>query len=146
MSNKKKKKTRSGYLKKSSQGGDKPEIQPRKLVPKPGKFGKEIDDIFTGVYQRTPEVQVPESREVRAEIAKKKRKRNELNVGVNNTTEIRPRMRRPKMRTLNNNNLESQPRKRTPEGFRVFKEEEIGFNRTDAGGTRLCPFDCNCCF
>ncbi|EJD07218.1 DUF1764-domain-containing protein [Fomitiporia mediterranea MF3/22] len=37
------------------------------------------------------------------------------------------------------------PRKRTEEGFLVYKEDELGIR--DAGGhTSLCPFDCDCCF
>ena len=29
-------------------------------------------------------------------------------------------------------------------GLRVFKAHALGLGR--GGGTRLCPFDCNCCF
>ncbi|CAI5457620.1 unnamed protein product [Closterium sp. Yama58-4] len=41
---------------------------------------------------------------------------------------------------------ESKPRKRTEEGYRVYMEEELGWNKKSAGGTALCPFDCDCCF
>ncbi|GJP42603.1 hypothetical protein CLOM_g2148 [Closterium sp. NIES-68] len=41
---------------------------------------------------------------------------------------------------------ESKPRKRTQEGYRVYGEEELGWNKKTAGGTALCPFDCDCCF
>lgn len=34
--------------------------------------------------------------------------------------------------------------KRTEEGFLVFKEAELSIDPT-AGGTPLCPFDCDCC-
>ncbi|KAI9462394.1 hypothetical protein BJY52DRAFT_145589 [Lactarius psammicola] len=37
------------------------------------------------------------------------------------------------------------PRRKTEEGFSIFKEDELGIN-VEAGGTPLCPFDCNCCF
>lgn len=37
-------------------------------------------------------------------------------------------------------------RKRTNDGLTVYAEEELGFGRKDAGGTPLCPFDCQCCF
>lgn len=40
----------------------------------------------------------------------------------------------------------STSRKKTAEGFAVYKEEELGFNAKSAGGTDLCPFDCKCCF
>lgn len=37
------------------------------------------------------------------------------------------------------------PRRKTEEGYRIFKEDELGI--TDVGGdTPLCPFDCDCCF
>ncbi|CAK9782865.1 DUF1764-domain-containing protein [Cutaneotrichosporon oleaginosum] len=36
-------------------------------------------------------------------------------------------------------------RKRTEEGYFVFKEAELGID-PEAGGTPLCPFDCDCCF
>ena len=36
--------------------------------------------------------------------------------------------------------------KRTVDGFAVYKEEELGWNKKDAGGTAACPFDCDCCF
>ncbi|KIP12592.1 hypothetical protein PHLGIDRAFT_61567 [Phlebiopsis gigantea 11061_1 CR5-6] len=36
------------------------------------------------------------------------------------------------------------PRRKTEEGFLVYKEDELGI--TDQGGdTPLCPFDCECC-
>ncbi|CAI5499868.1 unnamed protein product [Closterium sp. Naga37s-1] len=41
---------------------------------------------------------------------------------------------------------DSKARKRTVEGFRVYKEEELGWNKKTAGGTAQCPFDCDCCF
>jgi hypothetical protein len=36
------------------------------------------------------------------------------------------------------------PGKRTEEGYLVFKEAELGID-PEAGGTPLCPFDCECC-
>jgi len=37
------------------------------------------------------------------------------------------------------------PRRKTEEGFSIFKEAELDIN-PEAGGTPLCPFDCDCCF
>jgi hypothetical protein len=34
--------------------------------------------------------------------------------------------------------------RQTEEGFSIFKEAELGIN-VEAGGTPLCPFDCDCC-
>ncbi|TFY79730.1 hypothetical protein EWM64_g4288 [Hericium alpestre] len=37
------------------------------------------------------------------------------------------------------------PRRKTEEGFSIFKEDELGI-RPESGETPLCPFDCDCCF
>ncbi|GHJ83861.1 hypothetical protein NliqN6_0263 [Naganishia liquefaciens] len=37
------------------------------------------------------------------------------------------------------------PRRKTEEGFFIFKEAELGI-RPESGDTPLCPFDCDCCF
>ncbi|ESQ41142.1 hypothetical protein EUTSA_v10014970mg [Eutrema salsugineum] len=138
-----KKKSSSSSLKNPSQEVDRPGIQQNKPVPKPGKLGIEIDEIFSGRMKKKlsqevekpaiqptkpvprPELEKPESKE---EVAKKerKRKRNELD-GFNN-------------------NPKSRPRKRTKDGLPVFTEDELGINKAYAGDTPLCPFDCNCCF
>ncbi|EIW67339.1 hypothetical protein TREMEDRAFT_64590 [Tremella mesenterica DSM 1558] len=36
-------------------------------------------------------------------------------------------------------------RRKTEEGFLIYKESELGIDPT-SGGTPLCPFDCDCCF
>lgn len=36
--------------------------------------------------------------------------------------------------------------KRTEDGLRIYTEEALGFNKKGAGGTPLCPFDCDCCY
>ncbi|KAF8641144.1 hypothetical protein AX17_000786 [Amanita inopinata Kibby_2008] len=37
------------------------------------------------------------------------------------------------------------PRRRTEEGWLVYKEDELGIGE-GGGDTPLCPFDCDCCF
>ncbi|KAJ4880731.1 Uncharacterized protein Rs2_37786 [Raphanus sativus] len=128
-----KKKSSTSSMRKLSQAGDKPSLQQKKPVPKPGKIGKEIDDIFGGgknkkkpsqsgvkpaatVQQTKPEM-----------VAKRKRKRSEVE-GFSKS---------PKS---------GGPRKRTEDGLLVFTEDELGINKANAGNTRLCPFDCQCCF
>jgi len=37
-------------------------------------------------------------------------------------------------------------RRKTDDGFTVYTEEELKWNKKNAGGTKLCPFDCDCCF
>ncbi|RDB28914.1 Uncharacterized protein C6G9.01c [Hypsizygus marmoreus] len=39
----------------------------------------------------------------------------------------------------------SGPRKKTEEGWAIYKEDELGI-RDEGGETPLCPFDCECCF
>ncbi|KAG7099358.1 hypothetical protein E1B28_001214 [Marasmius oreades] len=37
------------------------------------------------------------------------------------------------------------PRRKTEEGWLIFKEDELGIN-DEGGDTPMCPFDCQCCF
>ncbi|EPT04223.1 hypothetical protein FOMPIDRAFT_1021927 [Fomitopsis schrenkii] len=37
------------------------------------------------------------------------------------------------------------PRRKTEEGFAIYKEDELGISDT-GGNTPLCPFDCDCCY
>ncbi|XP_019084179.1 PREDICTED: uncharacterized protein C6G9.01c-like [Camelina sativa] len=164
---KKMRKSNSTTMKKPSQGEAKPVVQQAKRVLKPGKFGKEIEDIFAARIKLRPRVQIPETNETKAEIAKKKRKRDRLERKNNPGSEPRRRQRmertevdnypesevRRQTTELDNNPEEktkkkkrSGPRKITTDGLKVFREDEIGFNKAKSGGTRLCPFDCNCCF
>ncbi|KAJ7169684.1 hypothetical protein C8R46DRAFT_1089652 [Mycena filopes] len=39
----------------------------------------------------------------------------------------------------------SGPRRKTEEGFLIYKEDELGIG-DEGGQTDLCPFDCQCCF
>lgn len=39
----------------------------------------------------------------------------------------------------------AEGRKRTEEGFAIYKEDELGFGKS-GGNTDQCPFDCECCF
>jgi hypothetical protein len=38
----------------------------------------------------------------------------------------------------------SGPRRKTDDGFNIYKEDELGISNT-GGDTPLCPFDCECC-
>lgn len=128
FSGKKNKSSSAGSLMKSSQEVERPAVQQTKQVLKPGKLGKEIDDIFGGRKKKKPELDKPEEKETKEVIAKRKRKRkrNEVDGFKNNS--------------------KTRPRKRTEDGLLVYTEDELGVNKAYAGGTPLCPFDCNCCF
>ncbi|KAG8062214.1 hypothetical protein GUJ93_ZPchr0003g17155 [Zizania palustris] len=41
---------------------------------------------------------------------------------------------------------EKRPRRRTADGLAIYSADELRFGKVDAGGTPLCPFDCDCCF
>lgn len=97
----------------------------------PKKLGSEIDEIFAGKKRKKPEVEKVKPDEVTKKTDRKK---------TNNRKKIKGRddgefVDRP-----------SRPRKRTEDGLTLYTEEELGFNKGDAGGTPLCPFDCSCCF
>ncbi|CAN8299340.1 unnamed protein product [Cochlearia groenlandica] len=126
-----KKNSNTCSLKKPSQELQKSTIQGTKQAPKPGKLGKEIDDIFAGrKKKKQPVVEIAETKpEVAKNKTKMKRKRNDFD-GFSS----------------NGNHTRNRPRKRTEDGLVVFTEEELGVNKANAGYTRLCPFDCNCCF
>ncbi|KAL1202199.1 hypothetical protein V5N11_018154 [Cardamine amara subsp. amara] len=160
----KKMKTSTTSLKKSLKVGDKPEIQLTKQVPKPGKFGAEIDDIFGGRNKKKPQLEIPEKNDTKVEIAKwntKKKKKTsstttslkkpdlEIPEKKDSKVEIAKLKRKRKRNELDdgfNNTSKRRSRKRTVEGFLVYTEDELCVNKSNAGSTRLCPFDCNCCF
>lgn len=43
---------------------------------------------------------------------------------------------------------EAEARKRTEEGYKIYTEDELGLGASskNAGYTKDCPFDCQCCF
>jgi len=51
----------------------------------------------------------------------------------------------PKRSEQDRDSREMFPRRRTKEGWLIYKEDELGI-RDGGGDTPLCPFDCECCF
>ncbi|XP_015059778.1 uncharacterized protein C6G9.01c [Solanum pennellii] len=98
---------------------------------KPKKPGSEIDDIFAGKKRKKPELQEKSSGVAVTEPKKaKKSKENSGRIPKDNVLSEPPR----------------RSRKKTADGFTLYTEEELGIGRSNAGGTSLCPFDCDCCF
>ncbi|KAL8110877.1 hypothetical protein AgCh_026580 [Apium graveolens] len=98
-------------------------------------FGSEIDEIFSSKKRKMSEMvgKVAESNVVSVSKMTKKRKKT---VAANKgSKDIKGPLDVP-----------SGQRKRTKDGLVIYTEEELGFGKSDAGGTRLCPFDCDCCF
>ncbi|KAI3956944.1 hypothetical protein MKX01_000978 [Papaver californicum] len=110
---------------------DKVEKQDKPIV-KGKKVANEIDEIFAIKKKRKKELEEVEKAEEKAssELKKsaKKIKRSRMSEGV---TFVDP---------------PSRPRRKTNDGLTIYSETELGITNSDAGGTRLCPFDCSCCF
>ncbi|WOG84074.1 hypothetical protein DCAR_0103254 [Daucus carota subsp. sativus] len=103
----------------------------RKAVD-PKVFGAEIDEIFSSKKRKKPETEDKVVENKAATSTKKKKKPRATNKPTN---DIKGPLDTP-----------AGQRKRTKDGLVVYTEEELGFGKSDAGGTRLCPFDCDCCF
>ncbi|XP_024535809.1 uncharacterized protein C6G9.01c-like [Selaginella moellendorffii] len=71
------------------------------------------------------------------------KKRKKPAVEQEQQPKARKRVKKKKKNAAKN---QEEKRKKTQEGFSVYTEEELGCNKKDAGGTALCPFDCDCCF
>ena len=95
------------------------------------KASSEIDEIFAGKKRKKSEPEKTEkpNEDVTGNPKKMKKKKKDKESNDNGFTEP-----------------PSRPRKRTNDGFTVYREDELGIDKADAGGTALCPFDCSCCF
>ncbi|KAI3916739.1 hypothetical protein MKW92_009647 [Papaver armeniacum] len=110
---------------------DKVEKQDKPIV-KGKKVANEIDEIFAIRKKRKKELEEVEKAEEKESLelkkSAKKMKRSRVSEGV---AFVDP---------------PSRPRRKTNDGFTIYSETELGIANSDAGGTRLCPFDCSCCF
>ncbi|CAA2979195.1 Hypothetical predicted protein [Olea europaea subsp. europaea] len=113
-------------------------VEQEKSTSKPKKMGSEIDDIFAGKKRKKPEKERAEAKKPAKESAAKAEQHKEMKI------------KKKRENRIPEGNLfaETPPRpwKKTGDGLTVYTEEELGIGKPDAGGTRLCPFDCNCCF
>ncbi|KAL6521535.1 hypothetical protein OROGR_018104 [Orobanche gracilis] len=102
------------------------------------KVGSEIDEIFAGKKRKRPE----------------KDKANNQKKPVKGPQDGLRIVKNVKSQSLKDSVVKdngilgstSRPRKNTADGLTIYTEEELGIGKADAGGTGLCPFDCNCCF
>ncbi|KAI3872621.1 hypothetical protein MKX03_037360 [Papaver bracteatum] len=110
---------------------DKVEKQDTPIV-KGKKVANEIDEIFAIRKKRKKELEEVEKAQEKESLelikSAKKMKRSRVSEGV---AFVDP---------------PSRPRRKTNDGFTIYSETELGIANSDAGGTRLCPFDCSCCF
>lgn len=98
------------------------------------KFGKEIDDIFSSKKRKKPEFEKKAGDNVATKSNKAQKKNS------------RGRDKVPKDINRSVVKVPTSARKKTGDGLVIYSEEELGIGKADAGGTRLCPFDCDCCF
>ncbi|KAI3892240.1 hypothetical protein MKW92_044901 [Papaver armeniacum] len=91
------------------------------------KIADEIDEIFAIKKKRKWKRQ-KKKRVWNLQMRGKKMKRNKVSGGV---AYVDP---------------PSRPKREANDGFTIYSETELGIANSDAGGTRLCPFDCSCCF
>ncbi|CAH1444259.1 unnamed protein product [Lactuca virosa] len=104
-----------------------------KVHSTPKSFGQEIEDIFSK-KRKKPEQQKSKKRVKDGkhdESLDRKKPRNKS--GGSNVK-------------IFENEQTVTPKRKTGDGLVIYSEEELGIGKADAGGTRLCPFDCDCCF
>ena len=118
----------------------------------------EIDAIFSRC-KKPPVPDMPSSAEVTLSNQKKRKEqsieedeeREGEGEGEGNQIVKRPEKKKKKKTKSQETTGLSQmspkkPRRKTEDGFSVYTEEDLGWNKKNAGGTNLCPFDCDCCF
>ncbi|XP_021907643.1 uncharacterized protein C6G9.01c [Carica papaya] len=110
-----------------------PVVEEEKPTSKSKELSKEIDEIFAGKKRKKPELKkengdgegTPKNKEKKKKKTKKKSK-GDTDDGFED--------------------LPARPRKKTEDGLTIYTEVELGMSKANAGGTPLCPFDCDCCF
>lgn len=134
--------------KKSTQMAECPVGEDDKKKPSiaPKKVRDEIDEIFAGKKRKKPDnnekkvqkvVEIVEASKLddKADKTNNKKKRKDIKKSSGDEE--------------NGNHISDKPsrqRKRTGDGLTIYTEDELGIGKADAGGTSLCPFDCDCCF
>ncbi|BBN02730.1 hypothetical protein MPTK1_2g17640 [Marchantia polymorpha subsp. ruderalis] len=106
-----------------------------------GKSSKsEIDEIFGNKKRK---VVVPEQ-DLHAELAAQTKNKKKKKKGGEAEKSVSISSNRPSSNSVTPSSAKA--RKKTIDGFTIYSEDEIGFGKKNAGGTSLCPFDCECCF
>lgn len=105
-------------------------------------FGHEIEEIFSKKRKK------PEHEKTR-KVAGKKADKLDGKMGKDskkeNVGKIQKRSR-SNVEVFEKEQAARPPKRKTADGLVIYSEEDLGIGRADAGGTRLCPFDCDCCF
>ncbi|PIN22433.1 hypothetical protein CDL12_04863 [Handroanthus impetiginosus] len=117
-----------------------PAVEKEKYSTKPKKMGSEIDDIFAGKKRKKPEKDEKADSEETVKVSAANAKSHD---GLR-------KVKNGKSKSLKDSGIDEPTsrsrRKRTADGLSIYTEEELGIGKPEAGGTPLCPFDCDCCF
>ena len=121
------------------------ELEKKEKVKEKVKAKSEIDDIFGQKKRKKAEVEDEQA------AAKKKETENSEVMKLNSKGELvkpkKPKVAKPAVSAKSTPAAAgSTSRKKTEDGFTIYTAEELGFNKKNAGGSKLCPFDCDCCF
>ncbi|KAH7343695.1 hypothetical protein B0J17DRAFT_643513 [Rhizoctonia solani] len=122
--------TASKKKKKKSKKVARPEAPTNDSVDQP----IETPSASTGTKRKAPETVVDPSLEVDSKSKKAKSSKEGKKKAAVDSDDERFRDSRG-----------TGPRRRTEEGYAIYKEDELGIN-DEGGDTPLCPFDCECCY
>ncbi|XP_073126961.1 uncharacterized protein C6G9.01c [Henckelia pumila] len=118
-----------------------PVVGKEKTSSKPKRMGSEIDEIFARTKRKRLE------KDVMADKGKPaKASASASSAKSHDKLKTRKNIRTKDVGENPFADSTFHPRKKTADGLAVYTEEELGFGKPDAGGSRMCPFDCDCCF
>ncbi|KAI3451716.1 hypothetical protein Pfo_008381 [Paulownia fortunei] len=106
---------------------------------KPKKMRSEIDEIFAGKKRKRLEKEKKADTEKPAKVFA-------ANTKSHDKTKIGKLSKGNAIEGNSSADRTSRLRKKTADGLTIYTEEELGIAKPDAGGSPLCPFDCDCCF
>uniref|UniRef100_A0A7N1A6E8 DUF1764-domain-containing protein n=1 Tax=Kalanchoe fedtschenkoi TaxID=63787 RepID=A0A7N1A6E8_KALFE len=118
------------------------------------RHSDEIDEIFSSKKNNKTQAAEPENDSKGKGVGKKSKAANDGGVPRHTLLKSNKDKTDKETRVKRSNKLpadgdlfgdSSKPRKKAS-GMKIYTEEELGLNKPDAGGTPLCPFDCDCCF
>ncbi|KAF7310738.1 hypothetical protein HMN09_00616800 [Mycena chlorophos] len=107
----------------------------------------EIDDIFESKKRPAPSDSAAPSKKRQKRSAPVDTPSDASHSSKKNKTDPKPTTKPPKKQDDIQKFKDSRgtgPRRKTEEGFAIYKEDELGIN-DEGGDTPLCPFDCDCC-
>eukprot|EP00761_Pharyngomonas_kirbyi_P000576 gb/GECH01000576.1/.p1 GENE.gb/GECH01000576.1/~~gb/GECH01000576.1/.p1 ORF type:complete len:166 (+),score=49.53 gb/GECH01000576.1/:1-498(+) len=118
--------------------------KPQKLASKKkNKKSNEIENIFGDLKtQKRNKTKISKSKKDKKKNKKALNDRQTTKISNQNKTNSSLQNKGDAFRDETANNQSTKH----VNGLRIYTEEELGLNNSDAGNTSDCPFDCNCCF